>query len=198
MDWWAIVKKKGKAFPKNNMSLIKEITEKIYMSIPADTVFEGDTYWQKFLDMSEASVPKEDNRNRLRFSLFKKNGKSWFRNFFLNYGRQRNYFEKISEQHPIRYKRTDTMQDYYKESLMKGKRRRFQFGKNLDNIMRDGKERTAKEAFLSLQDYYINKPDRSGGNIPTTAEVSGYLNSVAYKRYEKIKGRPNKYRWIGE
>ena len=91
------------------------------------------------------------------------------------------------------------MQDYYKESLMKGRSSKtFQFGKNLDNIMRDGKERTAKEAFLSLQDYYINRPDRSGGNMPTTAEVGGYFNNVAYKRYEKIKGRPNKYRWIGE
>lgn len=115
MTWWAIVKSKRNAFPKSNMNLMKEIIEKIYMGIPADTVFEGDTYWQKFLDMSEASVPKEDNRNRLRLTLFKKNGKSWFTNFFLNYGRRRNYFEKIREQHPIRYKRTDTMQDYYKE-----------------------------------------------------------------------------------
>lgn len=197
MDWWTIVKRKN-AFAKKNISLMKEIIEKIYMGIPADTVFTSDKYWEKFLDMVEASIPKEDI-NHQAFNRFKKDGKEWFRNFFLNYGRQRNYIEKIIQNHPTRYRRTDSMQDYYKESLMKGRSSKtFQFGKNLDNIMRDGKERTAKEAFLSLQDYYINRPDRSGGNMPTTAEVSGYLNNVAYKRYEKIKGRPNKYRWIGE
>ena len=198
MDWWTIVKRKN-AFPKKNMSLMKEITEKIYMGIPADTNFESDAYWEKFLDMVETSIPKEDNRNRSMFGRFKNEGKEWFRNFFLNYGKRRNYIEKIRQNHPVLYRRTDSMQDYYKESLMKGRSsRKYQFGKNLDNIMRDGKERTAKEAFLSLQDYYINRPDRSGGNMPTTAEVSGYFNSVAYKRYEKIKGKPNKYRWKGE
>ena len=182
------------------MSLMKEITEKIYMGIPADTNFESDAYWEKFLDMVETSIPKEDNRNRSMFGRFKNEGKEWFRNFFLNYGKRRNYIEKIRQNHPVLYRRTDSMQDYYKESLMKGRSsRKYQFGKNLDNIMRDGKERTAKEAFLSLQDYYINRPDRSGGNMPTTAEVSGYFNSVAYKKdMKKIKGKPNKYRWKGE
>ena len=177
------------------MSLMKEITEKIYMGIPADTDFQSDAYWEKFLDMTEASIPKQDNM----FRRFKKDGKEWFRNFFLNYGKQRNYIKKIRQNYPVLYRRTDTMQDYYKESLMKGRSSRtFQFGRNLDNIMRDGKERTAKEAFLALQDYYISRPDRSGGNMPIIAEISGYLNNVAYKRYEKIKGRPNKYRWKGE
>ena len=82
--------------------------------------------------------------------------------------------------------------------MKRQKRRTYQFGKYLDNIMMDGRARTASEAFLALQDYYINRKDRTGGNLPTTGEVSGYFNNVAYKRYEKIKGKPNKYRWKGE
>tara|TARA_R100000734_G_C3315206_1_gene107085 strand:- start:1763 stop:2347 length:585 start_codon:yes stop_codon:yes gene_type:complete len=194
MIWKDIIKA---SYSNKNLPMLKKGIEKVYLTIPAGTIFTSSDYYEKFMEVVEPMVGS-DNISRRTWSVWSKGkGRKWFPNYFTNFGLRRGY-AKVHNKAKYKLIRLDDGQDYYKESLMKGRRRRFQFGKNLDNIMRDGKERTAKEAFLSLQDYYINKPDRSGGNIPTTAEVSGYLNSVAYKRYEKIKGRPNKYRWIGE
>lgn len=90
MSWQDIIKSKKNAFPKQNLQLMKDISEEIYMSIPIGKVFSAIDYWDKFKKMIINSEP--EGQQKRNFTLWLRgNPFNWYNNFFLKYGKHRNY-----------------------------------------------------------------------------------------------------------
>ena len=88
MSWQDIIKSKKNAFPKQNLQLMKRVSQEIYDSIPIGTKFLPMDYWLEFKQKIIDSEPTgQDKRN---FTLWiKGQPENWFINYFTKYGKLR-------------------------------------------------------------------------------------------------------------
>ena len=88
MNWQDIIQKKKNAFPKQNLPLMKRISQEIYDSIPTGTKFLPMDYWLEFKQKIIDSEPTGQQKRNFTQWI---NGQpeNWYRSYFTRYGKLR-------------------------------------------------------------------------------------------------------------
>lgn len=109
MLWEDIIKA---SYSNKNLPMFKKAIGKIYLSIPAGTIFRSSDYYEQFLENVE-SMMLSDNRSRTAWSNWSRTkGVGWFPHYFTKYGLNRGYV-KFHNKKDYKLMRLDDGQDYY-------------------------------------------------------------------------------------
>lgn len=98
---WEDILKRSK-YSTTNLPMLKEGVEKVYATIPTDTIFESADMFPKFVEMVKPNIGKKNTDIRAWNLFVKSKGKDWFPNYFTKYGLRRGYIEPIG--HKSKYK----------------------------------------------------------------------------------------------
>jgi len=99
MVWEDILKR---SYSTTNLPMLKEGVEKVYATIPTDTIFESADMFPKFVEMVKPNIGKKNTDIRAWNTFVRRKGKDWFPSYFTKYGLSRKYIEQIG--HRSKYK----------------------------------------------------------------------------------------------
>ena len=91
MSWETILKR---GWSGKNLPMLKEGVEELYNSIPVGTIFKSKNMFEQFVEIISPKIGPRPQDKRMWSVWSKGKGKSWFTNYFTNYGLNRNYIER--------------------------------------------------------------------------------------------------------
>ena len=77
--------------------MLKEGVEELYDAIPVGTVFKSRDMFEQFVEIIAPKIGSRPQDKRMWSVWSKGKGKSWFTNYFTNYGLNRNYIERYGK-----------------------------------------------------------------------------------------------------
>ena len=92
MSWENVLKL---SYSSKNLSMFKEVIDKIYENIPVGTVLKSSDYWETFKEEVMLIIGTKGRKPIDFKSWTRGRGENWFNRYFTSYGKRQGYIMEL-------------------------------------------------------------------------------------------------------